>query len=78
MASSLQQDSISFFQKLLRMFLNAFALRPAPNLMMSLMQRLLLVKGTKTAINIANYVLAHIFQIVILKSYLNRLRFLLL
>jgi len=28
MAASLQQDSISFFQKLLRMFLNAFAVRP--------------------------------------------------
>jgi hypothetical protein len=41
MASSLQRDSISFFQKLLRMFLNAFAMRSAPNLMMSLMQRLL-------------------------------------
>jgi hypothetical protein len=38
MASSSQQDSISFFQKLLRMFLNAFARRPAANLMMSLMQ----------------------------------------
>jgi hypothetical protein len=30
-ASSLQQDSTRLFQKLLRMFLNVFALRPTPN-----------------------------------------------
>jgi hypothetical protein len=40
-ASFLQRDSTRLFQKLLRMFLNAFALRLAPNRLMSLMQELL-------------------------------------
>jgi len=41
MAAFLQRRSTSFFQKPLHMFLNAFAMRLALNLLMRLMQELL-------------------------------------